>query len=57
MIPGGRVVGIIERIQRNFCGSLKPLGMDVEVKGEMVEREFVPVDNRFPTIIVKLRKV
>ncbi|OEH75169.1 RNB family domain-containing protein [Cyclospora cayetanensis] len=55
----GRVVAIIRRGRREFCGTLRPID---EVKAlsmpssASVERIFVPADRRNPNVVIKTRQ-
>ncbi|KAL8272182.1 hypothetical protein Esti_003910 [Eimeria stiedai] len=55
----GRVVGIIRRGRREFCGTLKPID---DLKGlslpclASVERVFVAADRRVPNVLIKTRQ-
>ncbi|KAL8436134.1 hypothetical protein ACSSS7_001948 [Eimeria intestinalis] len=52
----GRIVGIIRRGRREFCGTLKPID---DLKGlsmpcvASIERVFVPADRRIPNVLIK----
>ena len=56
LTPTAKVVGIISRVSRKFCGQLKPADLKDE-KGEFAIREFIPADGRYPNINLRLRNV
>ncbi|GIX63972.1 exosome complex exonuclease RRP44 [Babesia caballi] len=53
-----RVVGIVKRNWREYCGSLMPIDDAVDITGShlAVQRVFVPVDARIPFIFIDTRK-
>ncbi|CDR95624.1 RNB-like domain containing protein, putative [Babesia bigemina] len=53
-----RVVGILRRNWREYCGTLLPVDEAAEVTGthHAVQRVFVPVDARIPFIFIDTRK-
>lgn len=53
-----RVVGILQRNWREYCGSLMPIDEAVDICGShsSVQRLFVPVDARIPFIYIDTRK-
>lgn len=56
LIPYGKVVGIVKRIQRNFCGHL----ITEKTKEELTQPSlsvFVPADSRYPNFYIRLRNV
>lgn len=58
-IREGRVVGIIRRGRREFCGTLKPIDKLKALSMSntaSAERVFVPADRRIPNIIIKTRQ-
>ena len=56
LTPTGKVVSVLKRVSRNFCGNLKPLENIREETGEESEiREFMPADARYPNFFIKVR--
>ncbi|ORM41162.1 Exosome complex exonuclease RRP44 [Babesia sp. Xinjiang] len=53
-----RVVGILRRNWREYCGTLIPLDETIDLVGHtnVVQRVFVPVDARIPFIFIDTRK-
>jgi exosome complex exonuclease DIS3/RRP44 len=51
--PTGRVVGIIQRNWRKYCGSLEPPRSETDVKSSSL---FVPVDRKIPKIKIQTRQ-
>ena len=57
LTPTGRVLGIIKRMPRNFCGHLKPTEEMRDKTKEFEIREFIPADSRYPYFLLKIRNV
>lgn len=58
LTPLGKVVGIIKRAQRNFCGHLLPINKEIESSINSNNLfEFIPADGRYPHFYIKLRSV
>ena len=57
LTPTGKVVGIIKRLPRNFCGHLKPTEEMRDKSKEFEIREFIPADSRYPYFLIKIRNV
>mmetsp|Transcript_30555 Transcript_30555/g.87663 ORF Transcript_30555/g.87663 Transcript_30555/m.87663 type:complete len:1037 (-) Transcript_30555:109-3219(-) len=56
--PKGRVVGILRRNWREYCGSLKPLHDDRKenvTAFDKADRMFIPTDSRLPNIMIQTR--
>lgn len=54
LIPNAKVIGIIKRQQRNYCGHI---GEDsIPMEGASFYR-FIPADSRYPNFLIKLRNV
>jgi exosome complex exonuclease DIS3/RRP44 len=53
----GRVVGIIKRNWREYCGTLRPLLANRKAQGVegKAERVFIPADSRVPNVFVQTR--
>lgn len=54
----GRVVGILKRNWREYCGTLKPLHADRKDASEgfnKADRLFIPTDSRLPNIMIQTR--
>lgn len=57
LTPCGKVVCVLKRIARNFCGHLEPLPEKRESTEGFEVRKFVPADSRYPNILLKIRRV
>eukprot|EP00931_Biecheleriopsis_adriatica_P073849 TRINITY_DN4805_c0_g1_i1.p1 TRINITY_DN4805_c0_g1~~TRINITY_DN4805_c0_g1_i1.p1 ORF type:complete len:1041 (+),score=211.65 TRINITY_DN4805_c0_g1_i1:97-3219(+) len=58
--PKGRVVGIIKRNWREYCGTLKPLHAERQDEAgpssyNKSDRVFIPADARLPNIVIQTR--
>jgi len=55
--PKGRVVGILKRNWREYCGTLKPLQAErsegAAASFDKTERMFIPADPRLPNIMIR----
>lgn len=54
LAPVGRVIGVLKRIQRYFCGEITTIpGKSINGDSSMELREFVPADGRFPHFYIR----
>lgn len=58
LTPTGRVLGVIKRIQRYFCGEVTPETISLPNLPQGVElKEFIPADGRFPHFFLRTTNV
>eukprot|EP00916_Digyalum_oweni_P023777 GHVL01039402.1.p1 GENE.GHVL01039402.1~~GHVL01039402.1.p1 ORF type:complete len:738 (-),score=153.59 GHVL01039402.1:261-2474(-) len=50
----GRVIGVIKRNWREYCGSLQDMTNNF-VKGMKIDRKFIPIDQRIPLIMIRTK--
>lgn len=56
LTPCGKIVAVIKRVGRSFCGQLDPLTTPRDSNDGFEIREFIPADGRFPHILLRVRK-